>query len=222
MSEATSTQLCDTGDMVVVHRVFRREFRLLSAMVGSVPHDDTDRAAVIADHAELIAAALHEHHSNEDLLLWPKLTARASWDRDLIARMEAQHDALARPLAQLEELLPRWRGRPCPATGEPLERVLGRVSQALEEHLTDEETHLLPVAARHITQPEWDELRKRGVAALPKSVRLMFLGFILEEATDAERETMLGRTPMPVRAAYRLIGERMWRRRTALLRRDLT
>jgi hemerythrin-like domain-containing protein len=221
MSQKTIAQLCDTSDMVLVHRVFRREFRLLPAMVRSVPLGDSRRAAFIADHAELIADALHEHHSNEDLLLWPKLAARASWDSDLVTRMETQHETLAKPLAELKALVQRWRESPEPAASEPLEQALRRVSQGLEEHLADEEEHVLPVAAQHITQPEWDELRKRGVAALPKSVRLMFLGFILEEATDSERAKMLGRSPLPVRAAYRLLGERMWRRRTATLRLHL-
>ena len=34
---------------------------------------------------------------------------------------------------------------------------------------------MLPIAAQHITQARWDELRKRGVAALRKSIRRVFL-----------------------------------------------
>lgn len=49
------------------------------------------------------------------------------------------------------------------------------VSQGLEERLCHDEQYMLPIAAQHITQARWDELRKRGVAALRKSIRRVFL-----------------------------------------------
>ena len=40
-----------TSDMVLVHKVFRREFGMLPTLIGGVEPGDTARAAVIAAHA---------------------------------------------------------------------------------------------------------------------------------------------------------------------------
>ena len=57
---------CETHDMVLIHRVFRREFGLLPAAIGAVTTDDRDRAAVVAAHAREQIDFLHHHHRNED------------------------------------------------------------------------------------------------------------------------------------------------------------
>jgi hemerythrin-like domain-containing protein len=217
----TSLRLCDTSDMVVVHRVFRREFRLLPRMVRAVPRGDICRAAEITAHAEDIADALHDHHHNEDRLLWPKLIDRARLDLEIVVKMERQHQGLGQLLDRMEALLPRWRETADADLGEQLAATLLDVSAALDEHLADEETHTLPIVERHITQHEWTELGESAIANMSKARLLVFFGYILEEATPAERSAMLAKLPPPARVAYRLIGERRSRRITASLRRDL-
>ncbi len=70
---------------------------------------------------------------------------------------------------------------------------------ALLEHLADEEEHLLPLAAEHVTVAEWARLGERFVAATPKDKILFFLGAILEEATAQERAALLASLPVPAR-----------------------
>jgi hemerythrin-like domain-containing protein len=217
----TTAPLSITSDMVTVHRVFRREFRLLPRMVQAVTPGDTRRAAEIARHATELTAALHEHHG-EDELLWPKLTARAQPELVLIERMEDQHERLASLLVQAELLRPLWQHSADPAGSQALAGVLTQISAALDEHLADEEEHILPLAAQHVTQDEWDELGHHGIAAMPKSRLLVFFGYIMEEATPSERARMMAKMPAPARLAYRVAGERISRRTTARLRRDLT
>src|SRR5689334_20924962 len=77
----TDTQtLTDVHDMVVVHKAFRRELRLIPELVRAVPAGDTTRAAVVAGHARLVLQGLHLHHTGEDELLWPKLLQRDAPD----------------------------------------------------------------------------------------------------------------------------------------------
>jgi len=94
--------MTDTRDMVLVHRVFRREFGLLPLMVRGVADGDVRAAARVARHAREMTDALHHHHHNEDELLWPRLLERAPLDADLVNRMEAQHAALAEILRRVE------------------------------------------------------------------------------------------------------------------------
>src|SRR4051812_19732567 len=74
----------ETAQMVVIHKVFRREFRLLPVAIASVPDGDTDAARPLAAHTELMLAMLHEHHESEDELIWPLLHARVPMEDELI------------------------------------------------------------------------------------------------------------------------------------------
>jgi hypothetical protein len=65
----------DTRDMLVVHDSIRRQFGAAPSLVRGVSPGDTDRAALVADHLDLLGALLH-HHVGEDRLLMPHLAPR--------------------------------------------------------------------------------------------------------------------------------------------------
>lgn len=207
----TTTAPVDTWEMVLVHRVFRREFRLLPGLVRAVAPGDTARAEVIGDHLHNLAGALHHHHTAEDELLWPKLLERAGMHADLIHRMEAQHDRLHEPLTRISELNPRWRATAAGPDRDELADVIAQASVALDEHLADEEAEILPLVSKYLTHAEWDELGKRGQETIPKNkLALVFLGSIFEEATPREKRLFLAQLPPPVRLVWRLFGERVY------------
>jgi len=56
----------DVHEMVVIHRVFRREFSAIPHLVRRVADGDTARAGIIGGHLSLILAGLHMHHTGED------------------------------------------------------------------------------------------------------------------------------------------------------------
>src|SRR5690349_4204126 len=101
MTETSNQTLIDVHDMVVVHRAFRRELRLLPELVRAVEPGNTARATVVADHARMILTGLHLHHSSEDDLLWPKLLERCPPDAALVHRMEEQHERVEQALDRL-------------------------------------------------------------------------------------------------------------------------
>jgi hemerythrin-like domain-containing protein len=215
----TTAERVDTHEMVIVHRLFRREFRLLPVLVRSVPAGEKDRAAVVAGHADDMTYTLHHHHTAEDLLLWPKLLARVQPRAELVQRMQAQHERVAGLLARVDVLTAQWRQSADPATREELANVLAQASAALDEHLGDEENEILPLVAEHITVPEWDELTAYGKKVLPKNSKaFVYLGLIFEETTATERDTLLRSLPLPLRWAWRLIGDRIYRRAMTRLR----
>jgi iron-sulfur cluster repair protein YtfE (RIC family) len=216
-----TTKLCDTHEMVVVHRVFRREFRLLPAMITAVPGGDVRRARVIGQHASEMVTELHHHHTGEDELLWPRLQERATLHADMVERMEEQHERVAGLLHEVTMLLPQWTATADPATGRRLAEVFTQAGAALNEHLADEEQHILPVVEAHITEQEWQQLGERAIAAMPKSRLLVFMGYILEETDPSERALFLGKIPPPARLAYRLVGGPRYRREIARLRAGL-
>src|SRR5688500_131123 len=79
-------------EMVVIHRIFREEFRRLPDRICSVPDGHLRRAADIAGYVTFNLDSVHNHHSAEDEYLWPLLLDRARPDVALIRRMAGQHD----------------------------------------------------------------------------------------------------------------------------------
>lgn len=210
----------DTWEMVLVHRMFRREFRLLPELVRSVPAGDTARARLVAEHAGLFVEGLHHHHTGEDELLWPLLLDRiAPLDADLVHRMETQHEAASTLLGQVDAMLPRWRTHADATTRDELAALLDRLSMILNEHLDDEENAVLPLVSVHITQAEWDALGEHGKRAIPKGGKgLAILGAILEDAAPDERTRFLALLPAPVRLIWHAIGTGVHRRYRTRLR----
>jgi hemerythrin-like domain-containing protein len=211
----------DTRDMVLVHRVFRREFWLLALMMRQVTDGDTATAGRVFRHAREMLAALHQHHHSEDELLWPRLLQRAPVSADLVERMQAQHNAIAGILQRIEMTLPRWQRTALIRDAGTLTTEMEELHAQLDEHLGEEEQHVLPLVGQTITAAEWAELAQHGFAAMPKRRALVFLGYILESASPAERARFLHHVPPPVRLLYRVIGKRAFRRETATLRAGL-
>ena len=220
--EAPADAGCTTGDMVLVHRVFRREFGLLPAMVRAVAPGDTRRAARVVAHAAEMVVSLHHHHAGEDELVWPVLRARGALDPAAVDRLEAQHAGIAESLAAVEQLAPRWSRTAAPEAAAPLAAALSSLDARLSEHLADEEATMLPAAAKAMTQAEWDVLRARGEVALPKRRGIVFLAAILEEADAAEQAEFLRALPPPVRLLHRTVGSRLQVRERRRLRAGLS
>lgn len=215
MTETTNAgprQLTDIRDMYVVHRAFRREFVLIPRLVRSVAPGDLRRAAVVATHARLILAGLDMHHTGEDALLWPKLLERDAPDADLIHRMEVQHHRVEELIADLSAALPRWEAEARSAVGEEVASSFDALRVALLEHLDDEEEHILPIAARCMTQEEWNALGQHGLAKLEKAQVPVLFGALLEEATPEETTLMLSLVPLPVRLLVRTVFAWQYRR----------
>jgi hemerythrin-like domain-containing protein len=215
---SVAPKLCDTSDMVIVHRMFRRECALLPQLVAAVPTGDAARARTVARHAREVLDMLHHHHLGEDELLWPRLSARTRFHADLLARMDSQHHGLAVLLEHAATALPAWQDAPAAHTGAPLITLLEQISNGLDEHFDEEEAEILPIVERVITAAEYHEVGQRGLVSTPLTRRLIVLGYLLGDATPRERTEFLAAIPAPARLAYRLIGVRQHRHETTRLR----
>ncbi|MEV5833360.1 hemerythrin domain-containing protein [Nocardia sp. NPDC052112] len=211
---------CDTHDMVLVHRVFCREFRLLADIVEATSPTDAEQVTRVSAHAREMLAALHHHHRNEDELVWPKLRS-AELDSSLVDLMQNQHEEIDVLMRRVDAELSEWEHQGGAETADLLVEGLRRLHAVLTEHLRLEEDSILPIVAETLTASEWSELGKRGMASLPKGRALVFLGHIAEEADEREWSELTRRLPASVRLLYRLFGHRGYAREIALLRRDL-
>ncbi|WP_029432050.1 hemerythrin domain-containing protein [Blastococcus sp. URHD0036] len=204
--------LTDTSDMVVVHRAFRREFRLAPALVRAVPAGDSARAAVLAAHVRLLLDGLHLHHSGEDAVLWPLLLDRAAPDAALVHRMEAEHEQVAAAIDGVRGALDRWVVEARPAVTEEVAAGIEAVTAPLLQHLAEEEAEILPLAARLLSEAEWEAVGEHGMSHMRKSQLPIMFGMVLEECDPQERQRMLGILPAPIRLLARTVFARRYRR----------
>ncbi|MGY1694259.1 hemerythrin domain-containing protein [Geodermatophilus sp. SYSU D00814] len=214
----TPVPMADVRDMYVVHRAFRREFRLLPELIRAVAPGDTDRAAVLAAHARLVLQGLHLHHTGEDDLLWPKLLERCPPDAAVVHRMEAQHEQVEHLTEQLGPALDRWEVEARPAVAEEVAGTLDALRAVLLEHLAEEEREILPLAERHVTQEEWARLGQHGEGTMATKDLPILFGALLEECSPEERQMMLHVVPFPVRVLLRTVFARQYRRYVSRVR----
>lgn len=199
-----------THEMVVVHRVFRRESALLPRMVRAVPDGHIVRVGPVAAHLREYVEGLHHHHALEDELVWPLLRARAAQDDSLVARMEEQHLRIDGTLTAVDAWLPVWEQAADSIAREELAMALDAHRTALVEHLDDEERLILPVVAEHLTVAEWDLVGTRGLERIPKDKLFIALGALLEEATPKEQAYFLGKAPLIGRLLWKVVGKRQY------------
>ncbi|MGY1747076.1 hemerythrin domain-containing protein [Blastococcus sp. SYSU D00695] len=218
MTTTTGPQLTDVSDMFTVHRAFRREFGLLPGLVRGVAAGDTGRAAVLADHARRVLEGLHLHHSGEDDVLWPLLLERCPPEEALVARMEEHHSRVEELTAQIRAALPRWEAEARPAVTAEVADACEALADVLLAHLGEEEREVLPLAARHVTQAEWDRLGEHGFGSMPRSELPLMFWMVVEDATPAEAAEMFGKVPLPVRLLLRTVFARRYRRYVSRVR----
>lgn len=204
--------------MVVIHRVFRREFGLLPGLIRAVAADDVERAKVVADHATGLLRFVHVHHGGEDEWLWPVLLERVELEAELIHRMEGQHLKVAELIPRAEEQLSGWAAHPSSDRGEELAKTFENIAVVLDEHLDEEEAHILPIVEIHLTVAEWDRLGEHSRAALAPPDLMAALAAILEEADDEERAMFTRVLPPPVLTMFVTQAEPAYREQMQRLR----
>lgn len=205
-----TTSLPFTREMVVVHKMFRREFGNASLWVRRVAPGDTAQAQRVTTHLDTIFDALHHHHEAEDIHLWPLLRERATEHGELLDRMEAQHEGIDPALERARAAGAAWVASGDESAREGFAAALDEMVGPLMAHLDQEEAEILPLAQRMLSEEEWARLGEYVVGTTPKKVLINGFGGILEDATPQEREMMMGVLPLPGRLMYQFLGKRAY------------
>jgi hemerythrin-like domain-containing protein len=196
-------------EMPLIHRIFRRHFAEVRALVQEVPAGDAERVRAVADHLGFLLDGLHMHHTTEDELIWPALGERAGIDAPLVARMAEQHQQIDGSVAEVRAASGTWRSAPTPTASSALADRIGEFLVVLEAHLDEEEAVVVPLIERHLTEAEWHEVGKRGFAKFTPAQRWIATGQLIEVSTPEEAAMVL---PPPVKVLWPLIGKRRYRR----------
>ena len=206
-------------DMAIIHRLFRQAYEEAAQLVRAAgPAPSPERVTFLADHIDLALAGLHNHHEDEDTLLYPKLIERAPEQAQMTEQVEHEHQLITVALNAASAACTAWRERPSAQTGEALAAALDHLNTVVQPHLDDEEQKVVPLAAVTLTQREWDAMGKAGVSKIPRKKRGIAAGMMLDALDEEERAYMLKTIPAPMRMLMPLLVERPWRKYAATLR----
>lgn len=200
-----------------VHRVFLWAYQEAPGLVRSVTAGDRARSAYVGEVLGTFDKLLHVHHESEDLLMYPKLAARAPACALHVGEMLAQHAAVAERLDALAPVREQWKQNAEPALGEDLAVKYESLSALLQTHLRREVTEVTPAVEKVVTAKELEEIASHGSGAFDNKVILAYLGMILATNPPAEQREFFKEIPLPVRVVYRLVGKRLYRKQYATL-----
>jgi hypothetical protein len=207
----------------VLHRMVRREFRLLAELAAWAPASDAQRAGELTRHGDLLARVLMHHHRTERELLWPALfrglpAAEEDATRTAIGDWTSRTALLDHQLRDLSTVGRQWAVAPTPPSRAAFIRACARVADAVDTATTVEEAELLPLLSHHLPDREWTAVRHTARCTLSGNEQLLILGLLLEDACDADRDRMLAGLSPAVRTAWRAFGRRRFRSTVVRLR----
>ena len=176
-------------------RIIREEHVALAAMLRSILLllEQHRRSATQPDFAALRAMLFYvdefpeqRHHRKESEVLFPKLRARTPMSRELLDKLDADHELGEHMIRELEHALLGFE-----MLGEPRRIAFERAAQRYVDfylaHMALEEREILPLAERMLTRDDWADL---------------------DEAFAANRDPLTGCEPEPdYRALFtRIVG----------------
>ena len=215
--DAPVAKTCDASGMIDIHRMFRRSFGEGPALVRGVRAGDLAHAEVVAVQLATTSRGLHTHHEGEDERLWDALEQRAPSCAIHVERMKEQHAVMLFHLTGLDAALPAWRRSASEQDAAPVLAALDGINAALEVHLPDEETNIVPVMETTITQREVDWFSEHGRRSVPKGQTWSQLGEILAAQPDGGDTWMRTHLPAPVRVLWRWVGRSTYEKHRAAL-----
>lgn len=193
----------------MIHTVFRREFALMPGLVRGVAAGDRERSNVVADHIEFVNSMLYHHHHSEDKHLWPKLLHRGSHEvAPIVYMMEVQHANIEMMTRDIALAMGIWRNAATLEIRNVLAGFLDRIVPEITEHMTVEETRILPIAEKHITAFEWDRMLQEGGADVPRESYPLLIGMLMYEGMPELVQGTLSRMPPDVGTVMKELAPR--------------
>lgn len=188
------TVSADTREMYMIHTVFRRECGLMPGLVRDARDGDHERIQIVTDHICFITSLLSHHHHAEDKHLWPRLLARGSEEiAPIVHVMERQHENIDRATKEVEDVVLRWHSGE--ASKQSLVDALIQIVPILDEHMTTEETQILPFAEKYITRDEWGAMVEDAISGVPQEDQTLIFGMAMYEGDPEVVRAALSNLP---------------------------
>ena len=207
----------DTRSMGIVHSALRRDLERTRIVLTEHPYPGQDQRRAIASHLEWMMHFLHQHHTGEDVGLWPLIRSRNPSAGPLLDQMDDDHRRIAPAITALEEAAHLYGDRD--SAREVLLGTLARLSDVLLPHLRREELEMMPVVAATLDDAEYRAVEHEHFVA-PKGLRELGAEghWVLDGLPPEGRDVMLSVVPAVPRfvllhafgRSYRRAAARRW------------
>lgn len=196
-----ATYQTDVSDMYAVHKALLGALDTAPACVADAGVDP-DRIALVGSFIDNVIEFLHVHHTGEDELLYPLLHQRCAASRSELDRIDGQHTLLHAPMDAGRSAVAAWRAKPSPDHAQAVIAAVASIAEVLRPHLAEEETVVLPLAAKWISPEEWGQQAGHNMMRFHADKPWLMLGLVREQLDQDHRDGMLAGMPPQVRTAW--------------------
>ncbi|WP_405536550.1 nitroreductase/quinone reductase family protein [Streptomyces sp. NBC_00075] len=128
----------------VVHDAFRHELALIRKEMSEATSNTSPLGAQLRANCLTFCAGLHNHHTGEDIGLFPFLAERHPRSAPALERLRTEHERIAALVEQLRRAL-SGDGEGEDTDPAAVRAEVERLTLELEAHLTYEEEQLIPL-----------------------------------------------------------------------------
>jgi hypothetical protein len=198
----------------VIHGAVRRDLDRFVGALSGFPAGDTRRANELATAWENYDFQLTYHHEGEHRIAWPALES-VGVSRELLTTLDSEHDAMAAAMAEARTAIAALKRTASSEDAATALEAFTTLRAVTVQHLDHEEAEIEPV---YVGKADTDELKEMGKKFSrdvgPKQAGTFF-AWLLDGASDAERETLRSSLPGPVLAILTGLFGRRYKRDVA-------
>ncbi len=197
----------------VIHGAFRRDLKRFIDALDRFPAGNQTRAQQLATAWENFDDQLTHHHTGEHEIAWPHLK-RIGVSEELLATMDAEHDAMAAALAKAGSAISSLARTASADDAAAAKSAMLSLESAMLTHLDHEEAEFESV---YLDNADHEEIKAMGkeFAKVSPSRGGRFFTWLLDGATADEKAAATSTVPGPVLAVIGGIWGRGYRKNIA-------
>ena len=197
----------------VIHGAFRRDLKRFIDALDRFPAGNQTRAQQLATAWENFDDQLTHHHTGEHDVAWPHLR-RMGVSEELLATMDAEHDAMAEALANARSAISSLARTASADDAVAAKSSMLALESAMLTHLDHEEAELEPIYLGNLEHEEMKAMGKEFAKVSP-SRGGRFFTWLLDGASADEKAAATSTIPGPVLTVVSGIWGRGYRKNIA-------
>ena len=197
----------------VIHGAFRRDLDRFVAALDAFPVGDRRRADELNAAWANFDDQLTHHHQGEHETAWPALE-KVGVSVDLLATMDAEHDAMAQAVAVARTAMAELVRSPGREQVDGARDAFEQLRVATVTHLDHEEAELEQVYLDHVDDPAIVEMGKKFAKVSPARGG-RFFAWLIDGASPEEVAAASGTVPGPVLKILTAVFGRGYRKNVA-------
>ena len=198
---ALETYETDVSDMYAVHKALLGAFDSAPNCVAKAGLD-AERVEIVGSFCENVIEFLHVHHTGEDELIYPVLEKRCAGSRSSSSGSTTNTSCWMHRWMLGGPLLRPGARRPSTDNAQAVIDAIASIAEPLRPHLAEEETVLLPIASKWMSQEEFGMLPAHHMMSFRADKPWLMMGLVREQLDQEHRDGMLAGMPPEMRTMW--------------------